>query len=146
MLNMISVTVAGNLTADPEIRFTPSGRPVVNFTVAQTPRKLVDGEWKDGTTNWMRCDLWGPAAENFANSFSKGHRVIATGTLRTDEWTDEKTNEKRSMLKLTVDEVGASVQHATVKVSKASRNDGPPASDPWTGESATERTAPAASE
>lgn len=146
MLNQIHTAIAGNLTADPELRFTQSGKPVATFTVAHTPRFQRDGEWTDGSTTFMRCDAWGPIAENVAESFSKGDRVTVLGTLRTDEWQDKDTGEKRTAIKLTVDEVGASVQYATVDIRKIKRNGGPDPVDPWTGEAATARTTPADAE
>ena len=142
MLNNLTLAIAGNLAADPELRFTPTGKAVVSFTIAHTPRVQREGEWKDGTPTFLRCELWGPAAENVAESFGKGARVVAIGTLRTDEWKDKDTGEKRTAVKLTVDEIGASVQYATVQIRKANRRDAdaPAPVDPWSGESATEST------
>lgn len=145
MMQNPTITIAGNLTADPELRFTPNGKAVVGFTIAQTPRVKVGDEWKDGTPTFLRCELWGPAAENTAESFTKGARVLAVGELRTDEWKDKESGDKRTAVKLIVHELGASIQYATVQVRKATRHgsDAPPPVDPFTGEAATENTAPA---
>lgn len=141
MQNDIPMTFAGNLTADPEIRFTDSGRAVCSFTVASTPRRQVNGEWKDGEVSFVRCAWFGPGAENFAESFGKGDRVIVIGKMVTRRWKDQKTGEDRSAFQVDVTEAGGSVQYATVQVRKARRNghdDVPPPVDPYTGESATE--------
>lgn len=142
MLNNIHTAIAGNLTADPELRFTQTGKAVAAFTVAHTPRIQRDGQWVDGTATFMRCDAWGPIAENIAESFGKGDRVMVIGTLRTEQWETDQ-GEKRSAVKMTADEVGASVQFATLEIRKARRNAGPDPVDPYTGEAATSRTAPA---
>lgn len=142
MLNSIHTAIAGNLTADPELRFTQSGKAVAAFTVASTPRiRQADGTYQDGTPTFMRVDAWGPLGENVAESFHKGDRVAVIGTLRTETWETDQ-GEKRSAVKMAADEVGASVQFATVSIRKATRNAGPDPVDPYTGESASERTAP----
>lgn len=142
------LTVVGNLTDNPELRFTQSGRAVCSFTVASTPRRKQGDEWIDGDTLFQRCNLWGPAAENLAGSneaIQKGTRVIVSGRLRQRNWEDKEGN-KRSAFELEVDEMGASIQFATIhnitKVGRGGgggrRNDPPPIDDdPWAGMSTT---------
>ena len=119
------ITVVGNLTADPELRFTPSGAAVANFTVASTPRTFdrQSQEWKDGEALFLRCNVWRQAAENVAESLTRGSRVIVSGRLkqRSFETTD---GEKRTVVELAVDEVGPSLRYATAKVTRASRGEG----------------------
>jgi len=135
-------TIIGNITGDPELRFTPSGAAVANFTVAHTPRKFdkASNEWKDGETLFMRCSIWREAAENVAESLQRGTRVIATGNLVSRSW--EKDGQKRTVVELEVDEVGPSLRYATAKVTKAERSGGaggfggqqqqaPAQGDPW---------------
>ena len=119
------ITIIGNLTNDPELRFTPSGAAVANFTVASTPRTFdrQSGEWKDGETLFMRCSVWREAAENVAESLTRGTRVIVSGRLRSRTY-DTKEGEKRTVVELEVDEVGPSLRYATTKVSKTSRGGG----------------------
>jgi single-strand DNA-binding protein len=116
------ITIIGNLTADPELRFTPSGAAVANFTVASTPRTFdrQRNEWKDGDTLFMRCSVWREAAENVAESLTRGTRVIASGRLRSRTY-DTKEGEKRTVVELEVDEVGPSLRYATTKVNKTQR-------------------------
>src|SRR3954468_17915778 len=116
------ITVIGNLTNDPELRFTPSGAAVANFTVASTPRTFdrQSNEWKDGETLFMRCSVWREAAENVAESLTRGTRVLVSGRLRSRTY-DTKEGEKRTVVELEVDEVGPSLRYATTKVSKTSR-------------------------
>jgi len=116
------VTIVGNLTADPELRFTPNGSAVANFTVASTPRILdkATNEWKDGEALFMRCAVWRQAAENIAESLTRGARVIVTGRLKQRSY-DTKEGEKRTVIELDVDEVGPSLKYATAKVNKTSR-------------------------
>jgi single-strand DNA-binding protein len=116
------ITIIGNLTNDPELRFTPSGAAVANFTVASTPRTFdrQSNEWKDGETLFMRCSVWREAAENVAESLQRGTRVIVNGRLRSRTY-DTKEGEKRTVVELEVDEVGPSLRYATTKVSKTSR-------------------------
>ena len=116
------VTIVGNLTADPELRFTPNGSAVANFTVASTPRILdkATNEWKDGEALFMRCSVWRQAAENIAESLTRGARVIVTGRLKQRSY-DTKEGEKRTVIELDVDEVGPSLKYATAKVNKTSR-------------------------
>ena len=119
------ITVIGNLTADPELRFTPSGAAVANFTVASTPRTFdrQTNEWKDGETLFMRCSIWREAAENVAESLTKGTRVIVTGRLVQRSY-ETREGEKRTVVELQVDEVGPSLRYATAKVTRAQRSGG----------------------
>ena len=118
------LTVVGNLTGDPELRFIQSGAAVVNFTVASTPRTFdrQSNEWKDGDTLFMRCSLWREAAENVAESLTKGMRVIVTGRLVSRSW--EANGEKRTVTEMQVDEVGPSLRYATAKVTRTQRGGG----------------------
>jgi single-strand DNA-binding protein len=119
------ITVVGNLTADPELRFTPSGAAVANFTVASTPRIFdrQSNEWKDGDALFMRCSIWREAAENVAESLSRGSRVIVQGRLKQRSY-ETREGEKRTVVELEVDEIGPSLRYATAKVNKASRSGG----------------------
>ncbi len=119
------VTIIGNLTSDPELRFTPSGAAVANFTVASTPRTFdrQNNEWKDGETLFMRCSVWRDAAENSAESLQRGARVIVSGRLRSRSY-ETKEGEKRTVVEMEVDEVGPSLRYATAKVNKTSRGGG----------------------
>jgi len=119
------ITVIGNLTNDPELRFTPSGAAVANFTVASTPRTFdrQSNEWKDGETLFMRCSVWRDAAENVAESLQRGTRVLVTGRLRSRSY-ETKEGEKRTVVEMEVDEVGPSLRYATAKVAKTSRGGG----------------------
>jgi single-strand DNA-binding protein len=119
------ITVVGNLTADPELRFTPSGAAVANFTVASTPRiyDRQSGEWKDGEALFLRCNIWREAAENVAESLTRGSRVIVTGRLKQRSF-ETREGEKRTVVEVEVDEIGPSLRYATAKVNKASRSGG----------------------
>jgi single-strand DNA-binding protein len=119
------ITVVGNLTADPELRFTPSGAAVANFTVASTPRSFdkTTNEWKDGEALFLRCSVWRQAAENVAESLQRGTAVIVQGRLKQRSY-ETKEGEKRTVYELDVDEVGPSLRWATAKVTKASRGGG----------------------
>jgi single-strand DNA-binding protein len=119
------ITVVGNLTADPELRFTPSGAAVANFTVASTPRNFdrQSGEWKDGDALFMRCNVWRQAAENVAETLTRGMRVMVSGRLRQRSF-ETREGEKRTVVELEVDEVGPSLRYATAKVNKVSRGSG----------------------
>ncbi|SIS00129.1 single-stranded DNA-binding protein [Williamsia sterculiae] len=119
------ITVIGNLTADPELRFTPSGAAVANFTVASTPRTFdrQTNEWKDGEALFLRCNIWRDAAENVAESLTKGARVIVSGRLKQRSF-ETREGEKRTVVELEVDEIGPSLRYATAKVNKASRGGG----------------------
>lgn len=117
------VTVVGNLTEDPTIRFTPQGVAVASFTVASTPRMLdkQSGSWQDGDPLFLRCNIWRQAAENVGESLTRGTRVIVTGRLRQRSY-DTKEGEKRTVIELEVDEVGPSLRYATTKVNKVARS------------------------
>ncbi len=120
-----TITVVGNLTADPELRFTPSGAAVANFTVASTPRiyDRQSGEWKDGEALFLRCNIWREAAENVAESLTRGARVIVTGRLKQRSF-ETREGEKRTVVEVEVEEIGPSLKYATAKVNKASRGGG----------------------
>lgn len=120
-----TITVVGNLTADPELRFTPSGAAVANFTVASTPRiyDRQSSEWKDGDALFLRCNIWREAAENVAESLTRGSRVIVTGRLKQRSF-ETREGEKRTVFEVEVDEIGPSLRYATAKVNKASRSGG----------------------
>jgi single-strand DNA-binding protein len=139
------ITVVGNLTADPELRFTPSGAAVANFTVASTPRQFdkQSGEWKDGEALFMRCNIWRQAAENVAETLTRGSRVIVSGRLKQRSY-ETREGEKRTVVELEGEEVGPSLKYATAKVNKVSRGSGGggfggggggsaggPSDDPW---------------
>ena len=111
------------LTADPELRFTPSGAAVANFTVASTPRQFdrQTNEWKDGEALFLRCNIWREAAENVAESLTRGARVIVSGRLKQRSF-ETREGEKRTVVELEVDEIGPSLKYATAKVNKASRS------------------------
>src|SRR4051794_9729714 len=119
------ITVVGNLTADPELRFTPSGAAVANFTVASTPRTFdrQSGEWKDGEALFLRCNIWRQAAENVAETLTRGARVIVQGRLKQRSF-ETREGEKRTVIELEVDEIGPSLRYATANVTKASRGSG----------------------
>jgi single-strand DNA-binding protein len=119
------ITVVGNLTADPELRFTPAGAAVANFTVASTPRHLdkASGEWVDDPALFMRCNIWRQPAENVAETLTKGMRVMVTGRLRQRSF-ETREGEKRTVVELEVDEVGPSLRYATAKVNKVTRGSG----------------------
>ena len=119
------ITIIGNLTADPELRFTPSGAAVANFTVASTPRQFdrTSNDWKDGETLFMRCSVWRDAAENVAESLQRGARVLVSGRLKSRSF-ETKEGEKRTVIELDVDEVGPSLKYATAKVNRTQRGTG----------------------
>ena len=119
------ITIIGNLTADPELRFTPSGAAVANFTVASTPRQFdrQSNEWKDGETLFMRCSVWRDAAENVAESLQRGMRVIVSGRLKSRSY-ETKEGEKRTVVEMDVDEIGPSLRSATAKVNTPQRGGG----------------------
>lgn len=116
------ITLVGNLTADPELRFTPSGAAVASFTVASTPRTFdrQSNEWKDGETLFLRCSIWREAAENVAESLQKGMRVIVQGRLVQRSF-ETREGEKRTVVEMQVDEIGPSLRYATAQVNRASR-------------------------
>lgn len=117
------VTIDGNLTADPELRFTPSGAAVANGTIAHTPRKLnkQTNEWEDGETVFLRWSVWRDQAENVAESLQRGDRVVAVGKLVARSW-ETKDGEKRTVLELDADTIAPSLQRASAKVQKAQRS------------------------
>lgn len=119
------ITVVGNLVADPELRYTPSGAAVANFRVASTPRRFdsQSNQWVDGEALFLTCNIWRQAAENVANSLTKGDRVIVTGRLRQRSY-DTREGEKRTVFEVEVDEVGPSLRYATSQVSKTPRQGG----------------------
>ncbi len=120
-----TLTIIGNLTGDPELRFTPSGAAVANFTVASTPRMYdrTSGEWKDGETLFMRCSVWRDAAENVAESLGRGTRVVVSGRLKSRSY-ETKEGEKRTVIELEVDEIGPSLRYASAKITKTQRGSG----------------------
>jgi single-strand DNA-binding protein len=140
----ILITIIGNLTNDPELRFTPSGAAVASFTVASSSRVLdkQTNEWKDGDTTFLRCNVWRQYAENVAESLQRGMRVIVNGRLKQRSY-ETKEGEKRTVYEVEVDDVGPALRYATAKVTKVSRGSGsgggfgapPPADgagdDPW---------------
>ncbi|MGO1183186.1 MAG: single-stranded DNA-binding protein [Micrococcaceae bacterium] len=119
------ITLVGNLTADPELRFTASGQAVANFTVASTPRTFdrQSNEWKDGETLFVRASVWREAAENVAESLTKGMRVVVQGRLRARSF-ETRDGEQRTNWELDVDEVGPSLRYATAKVTRTPRSGG----------------------
>lgn len=145
-----NITLIGNLTDDPELRFTPSGAAVAKFRVASTPRYLdrQSGEWKDGEALFLSCNVWRQAAEHVAESLQRGTRVIVSGRLRQRSY-ETREGEKRTVFELEVDDIGPSLRYATAKVQKMSRSAGGggfgaasgPSDDPW----ASATPAPAAS-
>jgi single-strand DNA-binding protein len=144
------ITVVGNLTGDPELRFTPSGAAVANFTIASTPRNFdrQTNEWKDGDTLFLNCSVWRQAAENVAESLQRGMRVVAQGRLKARSY-ETREGEKRTVMELDVEEVGPSLKYATAKVTRATRSggeggggfSGAGGNDPW----ASQPAAPAQS-
>lgn len=137
-----TICVIGNLTADPELRFTPSGAAVASFTIASTPRTFDknSNEWKDGEALFLRCSIWRQAAENVAESLTRGMRVVAQGRLQQRSY-ETREGEKRTVIELQVDEVGPSLKYATAKVNRTARasdaaqpantNSSGASDDPW---------------
>jgi single-strand DNA-binding protein len=125
MAGETTITVIGNLTNDPELRFTPSGSAVANFTIASTPRTFdrQSNEWKDGETLFLRASVWREAAENVAESLTKGMRVIVSGRLKSRSY-ETKEGEKRTVIELEVDEIGPSLRYASAKVNRTQRSGG----------------------
>ena len=122
------ITIAGNLVDDPELRFTPAGQPVARFRVASTPRFRDNstGEWKDGDSLFLTCNVWRQAAEHVAESLTRGTRVIVSGRLRQRSY-ETKEGEKRTVYEVEVDDVGPSLRNASAKVNKVARNGSAPA-------------------
>jgi single-strand DNA-binding protein len=140
------ISFGGNLTNDPELRFTPSGDAVVSFTVAINDRiKGPDGTWTDGPGMFLRCSLWRQYAENAAESLSKGTRVVVIGTLKQREYTT-RDGEKRTSIEVDVEEVGPALRYATAKVAKVTRTapsaGQQPEADPWATSPAQAELAP----
>jgi single-strand DNA-binding protein len=139
MSNDTTITVIGNLTADPELRFTGNGVAVANFTIASTPRKFnkQKNEWEDGDPLFLRSSIWREPAENVTNTLSRGARVIATGRLVQRSY-DDKSGQKRTVVELEVDEIGPSLRYAEAQVTKGKSKGAPgkpaTASDPWGGD------------
>jgi single-strand DNA-binding protein len=119
------ITIVGNLVDDPELRFTPSGQPVARFRVASTPRfrDNATGEWRDGDSLFLTCNVWRQAAENVAESLTRGMRVIVSGRLRQRSY-ETKEGEKRTVYEVEADEVGPSLRNASAKVNRAARSSG----------------------
>lgn len=149
----VQITIIGNLTRDPELRYTPTGQAVANFAVASTPRYLDKNtnEWKDGDALFLNCSVWRQAAENVAESLQRGMRVIVSGRLRQRSY-ETKEGEKRTVVEVEVDEVGPSLRYASAKVTKSARQTttsgsfgggqpgaaqggGSPNADPWAADS-----------
>jgi single-strand DNA-binding protein len=125
MANETTITVIGNLTSDPELRFTPSGSAVANFTIASTPRSFdrQSNEWKDGETLFLRASVWREAAENVAESLTKGTRVVAQGRLKSRSY-ETKEGEKRTVIEFEIDEIGPSLTYASAKVTRKEKGQG----------------------
>lgn len=119
MAGETTITLVGNLTADPELRFTPSGAAVANFTVASTPRTFDrnSGEWRDGEAMFINCAVWRQAAENVAESLQKGMRVIVQGRLKSRSY-ETRDGEKRTVFEIDVDEIGPALRYATARVTR----------------------------
>jgi single-strand DNA-binding protein len=119
------ITIAGNLVEDPELRFTPAGQPVARFRVASTPRfrDNATGEWKDGDSLFLTCNVWRQAAENVAESLTRGMRVIVSGRLRQRSY-ETREGEKRTVYEVEVDDVGPSLRNASAKVNRVARSGG----------------------
>lgn len=141
MAGETNITLVGNLTGDPELKFTPSGAAVANFTVASTPRTFdrQTNEWKDGEALFIRCDAWRQLAENVASSLQKGQRVIVTGALKVRNY-ERQDGSKGTSVEMTVDEIGPSLRFATASVTRASSGGGGgnagggnAAANPWGG-------------
>lgn len=129
------LTIVGNLTSDPDLRFTPSGQAVANFTIASTPRSQdkASGEWIDGEPLFIRCAVWRQYAEHVADSLTKGARVITQGRLKSRSY-ETQQGERRTSLEMDVDEIGPSLRYATAKVARTTNGAAPPrqaAPDPW---------------
>lgn len=133
MSNETRITVVGNLTADPELRFTPAGAAVASFTVASTPRRYdkTSEEWVDGDPLFLRCSAWRDMAENTSQSLTKGARVIVTGNLKQRSY--ETPGGSRTVVELDVDDVGPSLKYASANVTKAGRSQARAnaGDDPW---------------
>ena len=131
MAGETTLTVIGNLTTDPELRFTPSGAAVANFTIASTPRTFdrAANEWKDGETLFLRSSIWREAAENAAESLTKGCRVLAHGVLKPRSY-ETKEGEKRTVIEFEIEEIGASLRYATANITRPAKTAPATASEP----------------
>ena len=137
---MTAVTIVGNLTADPELRFIPSGKAVANFTIAESSRVKDGNEWKDGPSTFWNCSIWGTDAENLAESLTRGMRVVAVGEAKQRSF-ETKDGEKRTVIEVTVSEIGPSLKWATARVERTTKNGSqsnakaqtaiPAMDDPW---------------
>lgn len=132
MAGETTITVVGNLTADPELRYTQNGLAVANFTIASTPRTYdrASNEWKDGEALFLRASVWREFAEHVAGSLTKGARVIATGRLKQRSY-ETKEGEKRTTIELEVDEIGPSLRYATASITRAASSSGGRTDDAW---------------
>ena len=134
-MSAINTTVIGNLTADPELKFTSNGTPVAVFTIASNERfKDQGGQWQDGPTSFVRCNAWRHLAEHIAESAAKGDRMIVTGTFRQRDY-ETSNGEKRTVWELAVSAAGPDLTYATAKISKVRRDSVPVPDDPWAGPS-----------
>ena len=134
MAGEVSVTIVGNLADDPELRYTQGGVAVVSVRVGSTPRTLnrSTNEWVDGETVWVRCTAWREAAENIAQSLTKGTRVVVTGRLKAPSAYQTAQGEARASLELEIDEIGPSLRYATASITRRSREGGPAqVESPW---------------
>lgn len=132
-MTAINVTVTGNLTGDPELKFTSSGAPVATFTIASNERyRDQAGQWQDGPVSFVRVNAWRHLAEHVAESAAKGDRLIVAGTMRQRDYQTAE-GEKRTVWEVTAAEVGAALSYATVKISRARRDSVPVPDDPWAG-------------
>lgn len=151
MANETIITLIGNLTDDPELKFTPSGAAVANFTVASTPRTFdkQTNQWKDGDAMFIRCAAWKQLAENVAESLQKGQQVVVVGALKVRNY-ERQDGSKGTSVEMNVDEIGPSLKFATAKVTRAQRGSGStarqapaaPANDPWASAPATDSEPP----
>ena len=148
MANDVTICITGNLVDDPILRFAQSGAAVANFTIASTPRAFdkTSNEWKDGDTMFLNCSVWRQAAENVAESLTKGMRVIVQGRLKSRSY-DDRDGNKRTVFEVDVEEIGPSLARATAVVTRATGGGKPaprqpagrpPAADPWAGIQQTE--------
>lgn len=145
------LTIVGNLTNDPELRFTPSGQAVASFTVASSARYLdkTSNEWKDGEALYMRCSVWRQYAENVAESLTRGTRVIVTGRLKQRSY-ETREGEKRTVIEMDVEDVGPALRYSTAKVTRVQRGGGGfggdqgtgPENDPWAASAPTDDEPP----
>jgi len=123
------ITIVGNLASDPELRFTPNGKPVANFRVGVTEKYRTDsGEWKDRETSWFSVQCWNDLAEHVAETLTRGSRVVVTGVMRQRTY-ETKENEKRYVWDLNAEDIGVSLRYATAKIHKSARGTG--VEDPW---------------